>query len=198
MNQSQGFSLLELMVALSIFAIIAVVAQRGMMMSMTSADRLSERSTDIAELQLAVSAVTRDLENAVGRTVRTGPEQTEPALLLEDDGRRLTFTRSGIIDPTGRARSPFQRVIYTAGATPDDAPQRGTWAHIDRPNGALPNLTPLDDEIGAISFLVFSEGQWVSTWPQADMRNPATLPDGIAVVFDTRIWGPVRRVVSYR
>ncbi|MEO0676170.1 MAG: type II secretion system minor pseudopilin GspJ [Pseudomonadota bacterium] len=196
-SNSAGFSLIELLVALTIFAIIAVIAQRGMVTAMVSADRLGERGSELAELQLAVTSVTRDLENAVPRAIRTGSGQMEAAFLLEDGGRTLIFTRAGLNDPTGRARSPFERVIYTAGASTDDAPQRGTWDHVDRPEASTPRLAALGAEIRAIEFAVLSEGSWQSSWPLTDDAGLKALPEGIAVTFETDRWGPIRRVVAY-
>lgn len=197
-QRDAGFSLIELMAAMVIFAIIAVIAQRSMTVSMIAADRISNRSTSIAELQLAVSQVTRDLENLVPRAIRTGSDAPEPAIVLENDGQVLTFTRGGIDDPTGRARSPFQRVIYVGGAPENEPPRRGTWDQVDRPAISTPRLSPLTENIAALSFAVYSDGQWIKNWPSAGETNPAILPDGIAVTFETRLWGPVRRVVSFR
>ncbi|MEL6452383.1 MAG: type II secretion system minor pseudopilin GspJ [Pseudomonadota bacterium] len=195
-RNSRGFSLLELLVAMAIFAGLAVVAQRGMLASMLSADRLSQRGTEVAALQLAVSQVTQDIRNAVPRPIRTGGAAPGPALLLGQGGQVLTFTRAAVHDPTGRARSPFQRVIYAPSDDAEDRPQRGIWTHVDQPDGRAPRMSALDAVVTGVRFEVLSDGAWQTAWPPAQQTDPAALPEGIAVTFDTARWGAVRRVVA--
>jgi general secretion pathway protein J len=193
-----GFSLIELMVALTIFAIIAVISQQSMLSAMAQSSRLSEHSTDLAELELAVSLVTRDLENIAPRPIRSGLSNSEPALVLSGNGQNLTFTRGGLVDPTGRARSPFLRVAYSAAKGAEAGVERGTWTQIDRPSSAVPRQAALWSGIDAIHFQVYADGQWVENWPQPDNADLAVLPDGIAVTLDTKNWGLIRRVVALR
>ncbi|MGY3670870.1 type II secretion system minor pseudopilin GspJ (plasmid) [Marinovum sp. KMM 9989] len=195
---SAGFSLIELMAAMAIFAIVAVIAQQSMVAAMAQSARLSQHSADIAELELAVSLVTRDLENIAPRPVRIGTDQSEPALILAANGQRLTFTRSGVTDPVGRARGPFLRIAYGQPSGQTDGAARSVWPQLDRTANTAPRQAALWDGIQSTRFRIYADGQWSDSWPRPDSSDPALLPEGIAVTFETAKWGAIERVVALR
>jgi general secretion pathway protein J len=192
---TRGFTLIELVAAMTIFAIIAVIAQQSMFSAMAQSTRLTSNSADLAELELSVSLVTRDLENIAPRPVRVGGNETQGALILVD-GSDLTLTRSGVVDPVERPRGPFIRVRYDDAA--DAGSVRQVWDQVDRPAAISARAATLWDGIQSMRFRVYSDGQWSDSWPPPDTDDLAALPDGIAVTFETERWGPIDRVVSLK
>jgi general secretion pathway protein J len=192
---TRGFTLIELVAAMSIFAIIAVIAQQSMFSAMAQSTRLTRNGTDLAELELSVSLVTRDLENIAPRPVRVGGNETQAALILAD-ASDLTLTRSGVVDPVDRPRGPFIRVRYVDAA--DTGSLRHVWDQVDRPAATSAREAMLWDGIQTMRFRVYSEGQWLDSWPPPGTDDIAALPEGIAVTFETEKWGPIDRVVSLK
>lgn len=190
----RGFTLIELVAAMTIFAIIAVIAQQSLFSTMAHSDRLRGNASDLAELELAVSLVTRDLQNIAPRAARTGQAQSEPALILSDGGRSLGFTRSGVVDPTQAPRGPFVRVSYQQGL--DQQVQRLVWDRVDRPGSSQPRQGTLWAGIKAARFAVYDNGQWLDSWPPKDKTDLTALPQGISVTFQTDRWGQIDRVVA--
>jgi Tfp pilus assembly protein PilW len=63
-NDSRGFSLIELMVALGVTMVIMVVAGRMLSMTMNVRTRENQRSEAVADVQRALQMMTREISNA--------------------------------------------------------------------------------------------------------------------------------------
>jgi len=70
MQRNTGFTLLELLVSLSIFALIGVMAYGGLQSVMIQQSRTEEASQRLADLQKAYRIMRRDLEQIVVRKIR--------------------------------------------------------------------------------------------------------------------------------
>ena len=196
---SGGFALIELLVAVAIFAVLAVMTQQALVATLLAETRLSVQRSDLAELLRAVTVLGRDLENIAPRGIRGSREGSEPVLMLGADGRTLTFTRGGLPNPAGLPRSGFQRIHYALGRGGEGI-ERRVWRLLDPAPAQKPVVEILIPDVVRMRFRVWSrEGEWQSTWP--DPEDPGTrsrLPEGIEAVLETRRFGTIRRVVSLR
>ena len=196
---SAGFSLIELLAALAIFAVLAVMTQQALLVTLATETRLSTRRSNLADLQRAVTLVGRDLENAAPRGVRGADGAPGPFLILENGGETFTFTRGGLPNPAGLPRSGFQRVRYGT-AQGGRGIERRIWRRLDTAPWQEPEVSVLLDDAEGVRFRVWTrEGGWRSSWPNPE--DPTTrerLPDGIEAVLETRQFGTIRRVVSLR
>ena len=194
-----GFTLVELLAAVAIFAVLAVMTQQALVVAFTSETRLSLRRSELAEIQRAMTVLGRDLENAVPRGGRDRRGGRLPVLALETEGEALVFTRGGLPNPAGLPRSGFQRVRYALGSD-DRGIERQVWRLLDPAPGQPPDVETLLDDVERVQFRVWTrDGGWRNTWPNPD--RPATrsrLPEGIEAVLETRRFGTLRRVVSLR
>ena len=198
-SHQAGFTLVELLAAVAIFAVLAVMTQQALVVALTSETRLTLRRSDLAELQRAMTVLGRDLENAAPRGVRNRAGELLPVLGLETEGEALVFTRGGLPNPAGLPRSGFQRVRYTLGRSGMGI-ERQVWRLLDPAPRQNPEVETLIDDVQRVQFRVWTrESGWRDSWP--DPENPATrsrLPEGIEAVLDTRRFGTLRRVVSLR
>ncbi len=141
MRAVRGFTLLELMIALLITALLAggtlaLVTQFSM-----TRERVSERLEDLDRLQAAQDRLRRDFEQHVPqRPVADEFGNLQPAL-LSDDQTLLTLTRHGwprsAISP--ERRSDLQRIVYERVSISDERCRMGLtseqWAERDRLEG---------------------------------------------------------------
>lgn len=196
-REQRGFTLVELLAAVAIFAVLAVMTQQALVITLVSETRLTLRRSDLAELQRAMTVLGRDLENAAPRGVRDRTGELEPVLALEAEGEALVFTRGGLPNPAGLPRSSFQRVRYAL-ARSGGGIERQVWRLLDPVPRQKPEVETLIDDIERVRFRVWTrESGWRNSWP--DPEKPATrsrLPEGIEAVLDTRRFGTLRRVVS--
>jgi len=199
-----GFTLLELLVAMGIFAIIGAMALGGLnaivgqeTLARTQADRL-------ATLQRALRLMATDFGSADPRYVRD-ELGTEHELPLDADGRRdylIRLTRGGWPNPAMLPhRGTLQRVQYRL---EDGKLLREYWPVLDL--GALgqpPRTEELLTGVNDVKFLFYDGGQgsgeWLQQWPP--LRNAANTPagqrpGGIQVTLDLEDWGVIERLIE--
>ena len=196
---SAGFSLVELLAALAIFAVLAVMTQQALVATLMTQTRASVRRADLASLQRAVTLVGRDLENVAPRGVRGANGAREPFLILENGGETLTFTRGGLPNPAGLRRSGFQRIRYVLGRDGRGL-ERWVWPRLDPVAGQRPQVEVLYKDIEGVRFRVWTErSRWRTRWPNPeDLNTRMRLPEGIEAILDTSRFGTIRRLVSLK
>ena len=186
-----GFTLLELLVALAIFSLVAVMSYDGLKMVLSTQAAAEIQADALAELQKVYLLVQRDIEQVVPRPVRDEYGDEQPALTGED---ALQLTRGGWSNPAGRLRSSLQRVGY---AFEDRQLVRYSWAVLDRAQDSEPQRQVLmgDVEEMTIRYLT-ANNEWEQRWPNplavADGNVPATgLPKAVEITLNHERFGPL-------
>jgi general secretion pathway protein J len=201
----QGFTLLEVLLAMAITGMVAVMAYSGLSIATSAAERHGETVRRLGELQTGVGWLVRDLRQAVNRPVLDAGDELQPAILgTELQDQLLELTHTGWDNPRGQRRSAVQRVRYRL--DPDGNLWRDNWLALDR----------IDDEeqlqevkllTGVTRFkLQFLKrqgeqvsssplgGEWVDTWPET--KGDAALPMAVQFDLDIEGIGTVHRVVG--
>ncbi|HEY6984750.1 MAG TPA: type II secretion system minor pseudopilin GspJ, partial [Rhodanobacteraceae bacterium] len=173
---ARAFSLLELLVALAVFAALAAAAYGGLAQIARTRGALAAQQDRFAAAVRAVSAMERDLRQAVSRPVRGNGRGDEiPALIGAAD--RIELTRLGFANPRAEPRSNLERVAYAIDA---GRLVRGRYAVLDRAPDSAPATTMLCDRVGAMSLRYLgSDGVWRDAWPPAQV--PGGAPNGVQV-----------------
>jgi general secretion pathway protein J len=209
---ARGFTLLEMIVVIGIFAIFAAMAYGGLNTVLTARSRIDESLARSAEYHRAYLRMRGDFQNAAGRSVRSGDGEPLPAFLFESYNKRIEFTRAGWLNLLGLPRSSFERVSYLL----DDKPEEGStakpslddrrlvrrsWLLLDRAPQTQPvdlTLLPHVADMG-IRFLGASNN-WSDGWPADDQagaqRDQTNLPppSAIEIKLRTKDWGDLRFV----
>jgi general secretion pathway protein J len=138
----RGFTLLEIIIALAIFAVVMVLVSGGLSMVVRAEEQIHVRERRLAELQFAMLIIAHDMEQIVNRPVRTETGALENALVVNPSAnKQLIFTRGGVINPGMLyQRSTLQRVAY--GVT-DKQLIRYNWAVLDRVESSQPTSRPI-------------------------------------------------------
>ena len=198
-RRQPGFTLLELLIALSIFSLVSVLSYGGLQ-AVLDARRITDEAADrLGRLQVAMTTLGRDLEQAVARpwlgefgvwapAMRYSPAATRP---------RLELVRAG-----ARAGAPtaLQRVGWELR---DGILYRLTWERLDggrsEPDIRIPLLGDGDGlRVDAWEWR-FTEadavaGQAVGSWPGVgvDPRS-AGLPQRLILWLDVAEMGRIER-----
>ena len=108
----RGFTLLEMVITIAIFAFIYVWAASFLSSALSGREQLTESADKMERSQRAMTFLTLDFEQLVSRPVRDPYGDPQPAIVGRDN--YVEFTRLGWSNPFGlRKRSEMQRVIYT-------------------------------------------------------------------------------------
>jgi len=200
-RQERGFSLIELVVALAVFAALAAAAYGGLSSVAQTRGALAEKQDRLAAIVRAVSTFERDLRQAVSRPVR-GNSRGEAVPALIGGADRIELTRLGFANPRAEPRSHLERVVYAADAR---TLQRGRYAVLDRAPDSTPAVSVLLGNVDALRLRYLGgDGVWRNAWPPSEMPDDA--PPGVGIVdllpravefrIDTADTGELRRVVE--
>ena len=107
-----GFTLVEVLISLFIFAIVSAGTLSAMFQTFAAKDRLDEASTELADIAAFRSILRADINALDLRPARDGVGGTETTLVTTDGDALLTFTRLGRANPSGAKRGQAERVRY--------------------------------------------------------------------------------------
>ncbi|MFP4606643.1 MAG: type II secretion system minor pseudopilin GspJ [Thiohalospira sp.] len=193
---SPGFTLVELLVALAIFAIMSALAYGGLRSVLDSHQMVRERAAELERLQTAFLLMGRDLQQAVARPVRD--ELGDPvAALRTPPGREraVAFTRTGHANPAGERRSHLQRVAY---GLRDGELVRYAWPHLDRVQGMEPVAMPVLADVDELSFRFRDrQGEWRHEWPPPG-RGPEEPALPLAVELELEVTDEEGETTTWR
>lgn len=195
-----GFTLLELLIAITIFAIIGALALGGYNQLLAQRARADESMARIRITQLAVTRIAQDFVQLEPRPVRDATAQTQrPALMTEAGGLyAVEFTRSGWSNPAGVQRPTLQRVAYRV---QDNKLYREYWTVLDRTLATTPVEVDLLDKVTNFSLRFMDQNrQWQTSWPMGAAGAPSerarALPLAVEFTLQLEDWGEIKRVVE--
>lgn len=160
-----GFTLLEMLVALAIFAVLAALAYSGLQTVLDSRTEVAASMKRIEAVSRAFDRIGRDLSQAIDRPIRDGYGEKQPALFGDVDlrGRGLQFTRAGWANPLGEPRSDLQRVAYQLRG---GRLYRLYWNVLDRAQDSTPQRMRLLNHVDSVHIRYLGQGNdWEPEWP---------------------------------
>lgn len=212
-SRSRGFTLVELLLAVALSALVAALAYAGVSNGLRAANAMATQVEALTELQRAFTIIEEDLTQVRLRPLLLGLGFHEAAFLTPADaGALLGFTRGGVANPRQLLRSDLQRVRYELHG---DALWRLHWPQVDRANAQQPPQKVLllqgisrvsfeflpavaAGELVTLSSLQADAGLWQNQWNSDDPQHALTAPLPIAVrlTLETPQYGQVQRVIE--
>lgn len=188
-NCEAGFTLVELMVALFIFGLLAASGVALLSFSVRAQAATTERLDRLGGLQRATALLTADLIQALPRPVRNREGIMIPAFVGEGgkaDEIALGLVRGGWSNPADAPRSSLQRVEYRLVA---DRLERTRWPMLD---GAEPDASsPILHGLKTLTVRYHGKDGWREQW---DSRSPMAMPDAVELVMDVQDVGEIRQL----
>jgi len=162
-RRQQGFTLLELLVSLAIFALIGAMAYGGLQQVLEQRQATEAQSQQLADLQKSYRIMQRDLEQVINRGIRNQFGDPIDALVGGSGYDGIEFSRAGHANPAGFLRSDLQRVAYV----PDqDTLLRRTWRVLDRAQDSLPDEEVLVEGLQQFTIRFLDDAdEWRDNWP---------------------------------
>ena len=198
-SRSAGFTLLELLVSMAIFAFMAAVMYSGTQQVIEERQIISERLDELQDLQRTVRLLQTDFGQLYPRSVRDelGRGQV-PALVTEQqEAVQVQLTRNGWRNPDlTNNRGTLQRVQYRYDPEARIL-YRDYWPVLDRLLSDEPREQELlrDLEDFAIEFLDAAD-VWQPSWPPAGGANLTILPRAVRYRLELKSYGEITRLVE--
>ena len=190
MNQQRGFTLIEVLIAITIFAIMITIGYSGLS-SMTRSQEITEKNIQrLSDLQLGFKLIQNDLEQAIDRPIRDelGDQQGSMRSGI-DDSNLIEFVRLGWNNPSEQARSRLQHIYYELN---DNQLIRHYYYHVDQTQGVESIQRVLFDQVNAIEInYINNDRESVGNW-SSESNTPLPLAIEIIISFDDI--GDVRRL----
>jgi len=187
-RRGEGFTLVELLVAIAIMALVAVIAWRGLSSLVATRDRLGPEADDVRALLAATGQMQLDLQHAVNPVLAW--RSVAPVSVLTIDGATaLQIMRFS--EPLADGASAVQQVTY---AVIDGVLLRECSAAVrSLPTGtsAPVSTVQLVPRVDSIQVRVWRANQG---WTEPLPYDP-TMPPGIEVVLKRQDGTSLRRVL---
>lgn len=198
-----GFTLIEVLVALTIFTIIGLASTSLLTSVIDSSDLSVERFDKLQQLQRAMLTIERDVQQAMLRPVRIEGEQNEVVMrggeLDDSEASGLAFVRGGWHNPRNMLpRSTLQPVAYRL---VDEKLERVFSHYPDNPIGFEPKVRVLLDNVSDFNVEFIAPDQGENTPSDELDWSPnytgSVLPRAIAITIVSDDFGEIRREFSY-
>jgi general secretion pathway protein J len=202
-----GFTLLEVLIAVAIFAVVGTMAMTGYTQLAQQSERVEENMKRVRGIQLAVMRFTQDFSELEPRPVRDPlGSSSQPALLA--DGRSATLvelTRAGWSNPAATQRPTLQRAAYRL---QDNKLYRDHWLVLDRTLATEPVRVELLDKVRSVRFRYMDMNRvWQESWPAQSLNNAGAAPTtgapgmterplAVEVVIELEDWGTMTRLIE--
>lgn len=221
---AQGFTLLELLVALFIAAIMFAMGYGAINQALRSRSSIRRHQQDLVQLESAMSILEQDFVQLAPRPVRDPlgegylpclqgapsadasasdtsdtSDTSDSADSADSSAPLVVLTRNGWSNPTGLQRSELERVAYVLD---NGTLVREHWNVLDATLSSAPVKRNLLKHLRGVSFRYMSiQHSWLDTWPPAPLNigSPQDLeyrmcPLAVQVTLDTRQWGKITRI----
>lgn len=184
-RSSAGFTLIEVLVALVIFALMSAMAYRGLTAILDSKHQVDAVNDKWRNVAMLFSRLERDLAVVAPLQIRAANRPFDDALAGEavatgEYGAQLVFTRMGGADDISTLAAP-QRVGYRLR---DGNVEVLLWPVLDQASRTLPEGSTVISGVAELRFRYLSAaGQWQTRWPEQSVPTGSTLlPNAVEIV----------------
>ena len=188
---TKGFTLIEVLIALSIFAVMASLTSYILFHSFDTDKQLKARSQQLHNLDYAITLLRRDTQQSIERAVRGNDQSLIKAFI--GTPKLAEWSRGGFSNPgANEHRSTIKRVAYLCHS---GALIRRTWSLLDTPDRSEFHTSLLLNNLKSCSFTyVNTQHKPVNTWSIKDRDSKTKiplLPLGIIAHFSGVPWGDI-------
>ena len=189
MKKHYGFTLIEILVALSLFAILATITSTSMYYAFNARARVSAKADRLNALQLAIALIKQDTEQIAARPIRSNEFHLFPAFIGLPN--YIELTRGGLPNPNSyEKRSTLKRIALLC---QDNTLVRRSFASLDPPNRENYEEKVILDNLNDCHFAFLDTNlQLLNEWRSNSTPNAftaKTLPKAIQVNLELSDWG---------
>lgn len=197
--RQSAFTLIEVLVSLAVFAILAALSYGVLNQTLASAELLNERMDRLQDLQRTMRVLSEDFMQLTPRPVRDelGDNYSAALQTSSQSGFSLELTRSGWNNPLALPRGTLQRAAYRI---EDQQLLRYHWNVLDRTlSNELIGVALLDDVESIFFRFMQDNGEWTEQWPPQGATGLPGLrqrPRAVEIVLTLQDEGTLTRLIE--
>lgn len=190
---NKGFTLIEVLLALMIFATLSVAANQIFRNVINSNVQTEEVGNALKSLQRTLLIMDSDFRQMLARQYRNGSDEAKEALLefgddlLDSESQGIRFVRGGWINP--QQLFPRGEVVKVGYRIQDETLERIRWMYPDNSSALEPAAMPLMEGVTGLRFEVLGDDGWKTEW-----EAPLSMPRAIRVTLNTERYGELTRI----
>lgn len=196
-HKNSGFTLIEVIIAMAIFAIVSLLAYSGLHSVINSKTHTEASLERLKELQMSMLTLSGDLQHLSQRSGHDALGGRLLKLTTQNSDYIVAFTRNGWRNPADQVRSTLQRVAYRL---EDDKLIRLYWLHVDRASEEQVVERTLITNIESLELRFLNDKKvWKTNWPSANnlaSAGPTDLPTAVEITLNMNDWGQIKRLVK--
>ena len=181
MTKRSGFTLVELLVAIAIFAVLSALGWKVFDYLIKIKERNTQHEQRLGQLQEAYQQVLRDTVQIVPITANVAG-QVQPAVMLQNG--QLTFSKAGVTDPLMQGIPPEERVEYIYKAD-EKKLYRYKYKNLNQTGNDQPETSVLLDSVDQFQIMLLNPNE-MAQWPEVvlsenDVTQAKILPRGLKI-----------------
>jgi general secretion pathway protein J len=196
-----GFTLIELMVAVFITAILLSMGYGAVNQALKDRDGLTVRQERLLAVQTTMRLLTQDFMQLTPRPVREplGDGMLPAIIGAPGTNSIVTLTRAGWANPAGIQRPTLQRVTYVL---ENGTLRREHWPVLDATSTTTTVRRELLDKVKAMTLRYMDNSfQWRDQWPDQALQGDSSSnwrlrPIAVEVTLELDDWGKLVRLIE--
>ncbi|MDR6267603.1 type II secretion system protein GspJ [Roseobacter sp. N2S] len=196
----RGFTLLELIVVLAVFALVATMSLQAMTGTLRTRDRLVKVESQTAEITRVLALLRADLQAAVPLEFHDVNGQIQSSFEIAQGSEQLAFSVSGRFALPGEQSAGLGRVIWRFDRSTQQVLRQSWPTLIPADRASLsPEVVVATGISGFDVRRLDGDGNWVSG-PDDSLGagTSSGLPRAVDVVIDTAAFGRISTLVGFR